>query len=159
MSEDAHEAANTLEVIAPPPPIYGGAPAVGLPAKALFSAGFLPRPSARSLGWPLIGGGLLLGLLSYHVKRDAQTKRGLPHTNLERSPTVLNAIPTFLVHLRHTIGKGPHRCLGWTWGNLLVCLFRYVSFGERDNAPITHERVREAEPDPDCRPVIHLISR
>jgi hypothetical protein len=158
MSEDAPEAANTLEVIAPPPPICGGAPSVGLPVKALFSAGFLPRPSARALGWPLIGGPLL-GLLSYRVKRDAQTKRALPHTNLEQSPTVLNAIPTFLVHLRHTIGKRPHRCLGWTRGNLLVCLFRYVSFGERDNAPITHERVREAEPDPDRRPVIHLSSR
>jgi hypothetical protein len=60
VSEDAHEAANTLEVIAAPP-TCGGAPTVGLPAKALFSAGFLPRPSARALGWPLTGGGLLLG--------------------------------------------------------------------------------------------------
>ncbi len=117
-------------MIAPPPLIYGGALAVGLPAKALFPAGFLPRPSARVLGWPLTGGGLLLGLLSYRVLRDAQTKQSPPHTNVDQSPTVPIAITAFLLPLRHTIGKEPHRCLGWTQGNLPVYLFRYVSFGE-----------------------------
>ncbi|MDP8952882.1 MAG: isoprenylcysteine carboxylmethyltransferase family protein [Actinomycetota bacterium] len=73
MSEDAHEAANTPGVIAPPPLIYGGALAIGLLAKALSPAGFLPRPIARALGWPLTGGGLLLGLLSYRALRSAET--------------------------------------------------------------------------------------
>ncbi len=73
MSEDAHEAANTPEVIAPPPLIYGGALAIGLLAKVLSPVAFLPRPIARALGWPLTGGGLLLGLLSYRVMRGAGT--------------------------------------------------------------------------------------
>ncbi len=73
MSEDAHEAANTPEIIAPPPLIYGGALAIGLLAKVLSPVAFLPRPIARALGWPLTGGGLLLGLLSYRTLRDAET--------------------------------------------------------------------------------------
>ena len=73
MSEDAHEAANVPGVIAPPPLIYAGALATGLLAKALFPASFLPRPVARALGWPLIGGGLLLGLLGSRALRGAGT--------------------------------------------------------------------------------------
>ncbi len=73
MSEDTQEAANIPEVIAPPPLIYGGALAVGLLAKLLSPVAFLPRLIARALGWPLTGGGLLLGLLSYRTLRDAET--------------------------------------------------------------------------------------
>lgn len=73
MSDDTHEAANIPGVMAPPPLIYAGALAIGLLAKALFPSAFLPRPAARSLGWPLTGGGLLLGLLGYRALRGAKT--------------------------------------------------------------------------------------
>ena len=73
MSDDTHEAANIPEVIAPPPLIYAGALAIGLLAKALFPSAFLPRAVARALGWPLTGGGLLLGLLGYRALRGAKT--------------------------------------------------------------------------------------
>ena len=73
MSDDAHEAAGTAGVIAPPPLIYAGALAAGLLAKALFPVPFLPRAVARALGWPLTGGGLLLILLGRRALRDAKT--------------------------------------------------------------------------------------
>ena len=73
MSDEPNGAPETAGVVAPPPLIYGGALAVGLLAKALFPAGFLPRPVARLLGLPLVGGGLILFLSSLRAMRGAGT--------------------------------------------------------------------------------------
>jgi hypothetical protein len=72
------------------------------------------------------------------------------------SPAVPNAIAAFLLHLRDTTGKVPHAYFGWTEGNPLAYLFRYIAFGEGDTAPVTHEVLRQAEDDPEKRPVIHI---
>jgi hypothetical protein len=72
------------------------------------------------------------------------------------SPAVPNAIAAFLLHLRQRTGQLPHVYFGWTEGNPLLYLLKYVAFGQGDIAPVTHEVLRQAEPDPTKRPVVHI---
>jgi hypothetical protein len=72
------------------------------------------------------------------------------------SAAVPNAIAAFLLYLRDTTGKVPHVYFGWSEGNPLAYLFRYIAFGEGDTAPVTHEVLRQAEDDPEKRPVVHV---
>lgn len=73
------------------------------------------------------------------------------------SPAVPNAIAAFMLYLRdQTGGKRPHVYFGWSEGNPLVYLLRYIAFGEGDTAPVTHEVLRQAESNPDKRPSVHV---
>ena len=57
MSSDEQDKAG---IVAPPPLIYQAALVSGLLLNRRFPIAFLPRKIARSLGWPLLGGGVLL---------------------------------------------------------------------------------------------------
>ncbi len=72
------------------------------------------------------------------------------------APAVPNAIAALLLHLRDKTGKIPHVYFGWSEGNPVAYLVRYILFGEGDTAPVTREILRQAEHNPKLRPSVHV---
>jgi hypothetical protein len=73
-----------------------------------------------------------------------------------RSQAVPNAIAAFLLHARDATGQIPHVYFGWTEGNPIWYVLKFIFFGEGDTAPVTHEILRQAEHDPSRRPAVHV---
>jgi hypothetical protein len=73
-----------------------------------------------------------------------------------KSPAIPNAIAALLIHIRDRTGKIPHVYFGWTEGNPVAYLLKFLAFGEGDTAPVTREVLRQAEADPLRRPLVHV---
>jgi hypothetical protein len=72
------------------------------------------------------------------------------------SPAIPNAIAALLLHIRDETRKIPHAYFGWTEGNPIAYLLKFLAFGEGDTAPVAREVLRQTEPDPLQRPRIHV---
>lgn len=72
------------------------------------------------------------------------------------SPAIPNAIAALLLDIRDRTGQIPHAYFGWTEGNPITYLLKFLAFGEGDTAPVTREVLRQAEPVPSRRPRIHV---
>jgi hypothetical protein len=73
------------------------------------------------------------------------------------SSAVPNAIAAVLLHIRDLTGKRPHIYFDWTEGNPVTHLLRFLIFGSGEVAPVTREVLREAEPDLQQRPFVHVV--
>ena len=72
------------------------------------------------------------------------------------SPAIPNAIAALMLYIRDETGKIPHAYFGWTEGNPIVYLMKFLAFGEGDTAPVTREVLRQSEANPLRRPRIHV---
>jgi len=73
-----------------------------------------------------------------------------------QSAAVPNAIAALLLYMRDRTGQIPHVYFGWTEGNPITYLLKFLAFGEGDTAPVTREVLRQTEHDPLRRPRVHV---
>jgi len=73
-----------------------------------------------------------------------------------KSPAIPNAIAALLLYIRDETGVIPHVYFGWTEGNPIAYLLKFLALGEGDTAPVTREVLRQFEADPLRRPRVHV---
>jgi hypothetical protein len=73
-----------------------------------------------------------------------------------QSSTVPNALAALLMHVRDETRHVPHIYFEWTEGNPVANLLRFLLTGQGEIAPVTREVLREAEPDRERRPRVHV---
>ncbi|MFI9845519.1 amino acid transporter [Nonomuraea sp. NPDC051941] len=88
-----------------------------------------------------------------HVKGEERYGRKI--LTIESS-AVPNTLAALLLYLRERTGGVPHIYFHWTEGNPVVSMLRYLVFGGGDVPPLTREVLRQAEPDPERRPRVHV---
>lgn len=72
------------------------------------------------------------------------------------SSSVPSALAALMLHIRDVTGRRPHMYFEWTEGNPVTNFIRYLIFGQGEVAPVTREMIRQAEPDRDKRPHVHV---
>ncbi|MFI7005043.1 amino acid transporter [Streptomyces sp. NPDC050145] len=70
--------------------------------------------------------------------------------------SVPNGLAALLLHARDLTGVRPHIYFEWTEGNPFANFLRFFLFGQGEIAPVTREVLREAEPDRELRPRVHV---
>jgi hypothetical protein len=73
-----------------------------------------------------------------------------------KSPAIPNAIAALLLHVQQTTHQTPHAYFGWTEGNPITYVLKYLALGEGDTAPVTREVLRKTIRNPLERPRIHV---
>jgi hypothetical protein len=81
---------------------------------------------------------------------------GAHHVLRVCSPAIPNAIAALLLDILKITGRLPHAYFGWTEGNPLGYIFRFLFLGEGDVAPLTREVLRKNIVNPARRPIIHV---
>jgi hypothetical protein len=80
-----------------------------------------------------------------------------PHRILRcTAPAIPNAIAAILLKAQATSGQISHAYFGWTEGNPVSYVLKYIFLGEGDTAPVTREVLRRAVRNPEERPRIHV---
>ncbi|MCW2691631.1 MAG: hypothetical protein JWM67_235 [Mycobacterium sp.] len=98
--------------------------------------------------------------------KDPSEFEGVLHVHGERrygqrvlrvdGPAVANSIAALLLWVRDITNTVPHVYFNWTERNPVAATLRYLFFGDGEVAPTTREVLRQAEPDPTRRPVVHV---
>lgn len=60
------------------------------------------------------------------------------------------------MEIRDSTGTIPHAYFSWTEGNPFINFIRFLFVGDGEVATMTREVLREAEPDPEQRPRVHV---
>jgi hypothetical protein len=73
-----------------------------------------------------------------------------------KSTAVPNALAALLLFVRDSTKEIPHIYCGWTEGNPLGYILKYLFLGEGEIAPVTREILRQIETTPSLRPRVHV---
>ena len=80
-----------------------------------------------------------------------------PHRILRcTAPAIPNAIAAILLKTQQGSGQISHAYFGWTEGNPISYVLKYIFLGEGDTAPMTREVLRRTVRNPEERPRIHV---
>lgn len=72
------------------------------------------------------------------------------------APAIPNAIAAILLKAQEVSKQTSHAYFGWTEGNPITYVLKYIFLGEGDTAPVTREVLRRAVRNPQDRPRIHV---
>ncbi len=72
------------------------------------------------------------------------------------SPAIPNAIAAVLLEAQRRTGQVSHAYFGWTEGNPISYVLKYIFLGEGDTAPVTREVLRRTVKNQYDRPRIHV---